>query len=70
MYKIILRHRHAVVENNLLDLGKIDRTHFTVDSKSFHERLDIECSVSGIDILHHNLSCYRKFCIERDLRIS
>ena len=70
MYKIVLRHRHPVVKHDFLDLCEVDRTDFRVDLQSFHYRLDVICTIAGIDILHHDLAGHRHLGIERNLRIS
>ena len=46
MYKIILRHRHPVVKNYLLDLRKVYWREFSVHLEGFHERLDVISTVS------------------------
>ena len=69
MHKVILRHRHAVVKNDLLNLCKIHCIHFAVHLDSLHELRDVICTISRIHILHHHLACNRKLCIERQFRI-
>ena len=46
MYEIVLRHRHPVVKNYLLDLRKVYWREFSVHLEGFHERLDVISTVS------------------------
>ena len=69
MYQIILWHRHTVIKDHLLDLCKVNRINISVHLKLLHKLCHVKGTITGINVLHDNLSSHRKFGIERNLRV-
>ena len=69
MNEIILRHRHTVVKNHLLHLGKIHSTDLLISLKFLHELCHIIGTITGINISLDDIARNRKLGIERHFRI-
>ena len=69
MHKIILGHRHPIIQNDLFNLSKINWIHLVISPEFLHELGHIECAISRIDIRLDDLADHWKLGIERQNRI-
>ena len=70
MHKVVLCHRHTLVDCHLLDLGNIHRREEAFARfKRLPHWLHIEGTIALVDILLHNLAHNRELEVEWQLRI-
>ena len=70
MHKIVLRHWHSAIKNNLLNLSKFNRIDLSIHLYILHEFGHVKCTIARIHISFHHITHDRELRIERKLRIS
>ena len=68
MHQVVLRHRHTLIQSDLLDLGYIHGRGHLIRLESLHKRSDVERAIARLDILHNNITCHGYLRIEGHIR--